>query len=144
MKKNKLFTLFSLTLLSMGTPLTSIAQAVAISQNTPAITTASNEETEKTQDPETKPVPTDEDQTGKAETESVITEQEKSEKQETETKDTEEPKNEKITPSDKKAIAGNPGHLKNDRLIWGDAPWSFDNTTGSLTINSGTLSKYYL
>ncbi|MCJ1995066.1 hypothetical protein GYN24_10820, partial [Lactococcus piscium] len=53
MKKNKLFTLFSLTLLSMGTPLTSIAQVVAITQDTPAITTASNEETKSTQDKET-------------------------------------------------------------------------------------------
>ena len=61
MKKNKLFTLFSLTLLSMGTPLTSIAQVIAVSQDTPAITTVVNEETENTQDQETKPETTDED-----------------------------------------------------------------------------------
>ena len=131
MKKNKLFTLFSLTLLSMGTPLTSIAQVVAVSQDTPAITTASNEETENTQDKEAKPVPTDED---KKEAEPVTTDQkktdqEKSDKKETETKATDNPKNEVLAPSVKNVKTG----------IWGSAPWSFDTNTGTFTIDSGAL-----
>lgn len=126
MKKNKLFTLFSLTLLSMGTPLTSIAQVVAVSQDTPAITTTVNEETEKKQDQETKPVPTDEDKTGKAETESVTTDQEKtdqkkSDKKETEAKATDNPKNEVLAPSVKNVKTG----------YWGSASWSFDTNTGT-------------
>ena len=145
MKKNKLFTLFSLTLLSMGTPLTSIAQVVAVSQDTPAITTVSSEETEKPQDLETKPETTDEDKTGKAEAEAVTTEQEKTEqksdKKETETKATDTPKNETITPSDKNAKAETPKNLKTETLVWGDAPYTFDSDTGILTINSGTLDK---
>src|SRR5574337_360910 len=133
MKKNKLFTLFSLTLLSMGTPLTSIAQVVAVSQDTPAITTVVNEETEKKQDPETKPVPTDKDKTGKAETEAKATEQEKADKKEAEPKAIEEPK--------KEARAESPENLENDGLTWGSASWSFDSNTGNLTINSGTLGQ---
>ena len=42
MKQNKLFTLFSLTLLSTGTPLTSIVQAGTVIKDAPAITAASN------------------------------------------------------------------------------------------------------
>ncbi|MGX7049307.1 hypothetical protein RU86_GL000820 [Lactococcus piscium] len=141
MKKNKLFTLFSLTLLSLGTPLTSIAQAVVISQDTTAITTAVNDKTENTPNQETEPVPTDEDKTGQDEADSVIADQENSEKQETEPEATEEPKNETSTPSDKKPRAGNSGNLKNDGLTWGDAPWAFDPNTGILTINSGTLDN---
>ena len=125
MKKNKLFTLFSLTLLSMGTPLTSIAQVIAVSQDTPVITTVVNEETENTQDQETKPETTDEDKADKDEAELVTTEQEKSDKKET------------STPSDKKAKAETPA----ETLLWGDAPYTFDSDTGILTVNSGTLDK---
>ncbi|MCJ1968950.1 BspA family leucine-rich repeat surface protein [Lactococcus carnosus] len=54
MKQNKLFTLFSLTLLSTGTPLTSIVQAGTIIKDAPAITAASNNDTKIVNKKETK------------------------------------------------------------------------------------------
>ena len=48
MRLNKLFALFSLTLLSIGTPIMRATQAVAMNQNTPPISATSDSGIKKT------------------------------------------------------------------------------------------------
>ena len=55
MRLNKLFALFSLTLLSIGTPITRATQAVAMNQNTPPISAASDSDTKNTKKQEAVP-----------------------------------------------------------------------------------------
>ncbi|MCJ1980934.1 BspA family leucine-rich repeat surface protein [Lactococcus piscium] len=138
MKQNKLFTLFSLTLLSTGTPLTSIVQAGTIIKDAPAITAASNNDTKIV---------------NKKETKSEITEGQKTDNQNPESPAIDSQKVDKkeilIPTTDEQVIYANPSSIpqalseavKAGTLTWGDAPWAFDKDSGILAIGSGQLNE---
>ncbi|MCJ1996949.1 BspA family leucine-rich repeat surface protein, partial [Lactococcus piscium] len=134
MKQNKLFTLFSLTLLSTGTPLTSIVQAGTIIKDAPAITAAPNNDTKIVNKKEA----TNEQKTGKQKNDSEATDSQKVDKQET-----------VIPTTDEQASDANPSSIpqalseavKAKTLTWGDAPWAFDKDSGILALGSGQLNE---
>ncbi|MCJ1996770.1 BspA family leucine-rich repeat surface protein [Lactococcus piscium] len=134
MKQNKLFTLFSLTLLSIGTPLTSMAQAVTIDQDTTAATAAPIDNTNSAKEQETKSSISDAQKVTEKETMPPTTEEQKTERKETDPVPTET-----TAPSTRKEPASENSETN---LPWGTAPWTFDTESGILTINSGELGEY--
>ena len=134
MKQNKLFTLFSLTLLSIGTPLTSMAQAVTIDQDTTTITAAPIDNTNSAKEIEVKPSISDAQKMAEKDTTPPTTEEPKADTKEIDPVPTETP----ATFTRNEPASAN----SETNLPWGTAPWTFDTESGILTINSGELGEY--
>ena len=141
MKQNKLFTLFSLTLLS-GAPLTSIVQAGTIIQDAPAITVVPNNDTKIVNKKEA----TNEQKKGKQKTEQSPTDEQKSKKRETKQSSTDNKKKKTTASSTKQANSEavktenlKAEILKAGTLTWGDVPWAFDIDSGILVMGSGQI-----
>ena len=134
MKQNKLFTLFSLTLLSIGTPLTSMAQAVTIDQDTTTITAAPIDNTNSAKEIEVKPSISDAQKMAEKDTTPPTTEEPKADTKEIDPVPTETPAS---------FTRNEPASANSEtNLPWGTAPWTFDTESGILTINSGELGEY--
>ncbi|MCJ1996773.1 BspA family leucine-rich repeat surface protein [Lactococcus piscium] len=128
MRLNKLFALFSLTLLSIGTPLTHATQAVAMNQNTPPISAASDNDQKNTKKQEARP---------------EVASEQKAAQQKNATA-TNDDQTDDTTPSSGKqeqTLEGKNAPLKNDSLDWGNAPWTFDADSGTLRIGPGQLGE---
>ena len=138
MKQNKLFTLFSLTLLSTGTPLTSIVQAGTIIKDAPAITAASNNDTKIVNKKETNSEITEGQKTDNQNPESPVTDSQKVDKQETVVSTIDEQVIYAIPSSIPQALSE---AVKAETVTWGDAPWAFDKDSGILAIGSGQLNE---
>ena len=138
MKQNKLFTLFSLTLLSTGTPLTSIVQAGTVIKDAPAITAASNNDTKIVNKKETNSEITEGQKTDNQNPESPVTDSQKVDKQETVVSTTDEQVIYAIPSSIPQALSE---AVKAETVTWGDAPWAFDKDSGILAIGSGQLNE---
>ncbi|MDN5966054.1 MAG: DUF285 domain-containing protein [Lactococcus sp.] len=141
MKQNKLFTLFSLTLLS-GAPLTSIVQVGTIIQDAPAITVVPNNDTKIVNKKEA----TNEQKKGKQKTEQSPTDEQKSKKRETKQSSTDNKKKKTTASSTKQANSEavktenlKAEILKAGTLTWGDVPWAFDIDSGILVMGSGQI-----
>ena len=134
MKQNKLFTLFSLTLLSIGTTLTSMAQAVTIDQDTTAVTAAPIDNTNSAKEQETKSSISDAQKMAEKDTTPPTTEEPKADTKETDPVPTETPAS--FTRNEPASA------ISETNLPWGTAPWTFDTESGILTINSGDLGEY--
>src|SRR5574341_1177349 len=134
MKQNKLFTLFSLTLLSIGTPLTSMAQAVTIDPDATAITAEAIDNTNSAKEQETKSSISDAQKIAEKDTTPPTTEAHKADTKET---DSVPPETTASSTRNEPASANSETNLP-----WGNAPWTFDTESGILTINSGELGEY--
>ena len=128
MRLNKLFALFSLTLLSIGTPITRATQAVAMNQNTPPISAASDSGIKKTKKQEAGPEAASEQKTAQQKKETATTD-----------KQTDE-----TTPSSvkqKQTPEGKTASLKDATLTWREASWTFNADSGTLRIGPGQLGE---
>ena len=134
MNQNKLFTLFSLTLLSIGTPLTSMAQAVTIDPDATAITAEAIDNTNSAKEQETKSSISDAQKIAEKDTTPPTTEAHKADTKET---DSVPPETTASSTRNEPASANSETNLP-----WGNAPWTFDTESGILTINSGELGSY--
>ena len=128
MRLNKLFALFSLTLLSIGTPIMRATQAVAMNQNTPPISAASDSGIKKTKKQEAGPEAASEQKTAQQKKETATTD-----------KQTDE-----TTPSSvkqKQTPEGKTASLKDATLTWREASWTFNADSGTLRIGPGQLGE---
>ena len=128
MRLNKLFALFSLTLLSIGTPLTHATQAVAINQNTPPISAASDSDTKKTKKQEA----------GK---EAASEQKAAQQKKPTATNDQQTDETTPSSVKQKQTPKGKTVARKDATLSWEDAPWTFNAASGTLRIGPGQLGE---
>ena len=129
MRLNKLFALFFLMLLSIVTPLTRATQVVAINQNTPPISAASDNDTKNTKKQEARSEAASEQKATQQKNAIATTDEQTDERTSSSGKQEQTPEVKTASP-------------KGTTLSWGNAPWTFDADSGTLRIEPGQLGEY--